>query len=162
HGEKVFVDDKEAANKLCELIKDKKSSLPHVVLQDSVDRILRVDRLLASVAIQDAIYGNAAQKAIAEAQDELARGDIGVTNDKCDEGIDHYRKAWFRAARATVWQSIQLAKGHVRLEIRGKPGQVYVIQASANLTDWVSIASRIADAVGGIAFEDANAGNFRA
>jgi hypothetical protein len=158
HGEKVFHEEKEAVKKLCGLIKDKKSSIPDALLQGFVERIIRAARLLASVVIQDVTKAGAAQKKIAEAEAELAKGDSEVANGGCDEGIEHYRNAWSSSARAVVSPSIHFAKGHAQVEILGDSGQAYIIQASTNLIQWVTIATRTANADGVITFDDADTG----
>jgi hypothetical protein len=69
------------------------------VLQGFVDRIFQADRLLAAVAIQDAIKAGVSSKKIEQAQRFLANGDAEAGDNKCRNGIEDYRNAWKRAIR---------------------------------------------------------------
>jgi hypothetical protein len=51
------------------------------------------------------------------------------------------------------------ASSTMRLEVRGAPSRVYVIQASTNVTDWVTIGLGVTDADGNVEFTDPNAAN---
>ncbi len=99
-GEKVFNEEKDATNKLRDLIKDKHSTIPDAVLQGFIDRIVQADRVLALVAINDAVARNGDPKKIAEANKELAKGDEELANGKFDEAIEHYRNSWKQALKA--------------------------------------------------------------
>ena len=94
HGERVFDEEKDAVKKLCALIKSRKNRIPDAVLQGFVDRLFRADRLLATVAIQDAITAGVPGKQIEKARKSLARGDAGAGDDKCANGIEDYGDAW--------------------------------------------------------------------
>src|SRR5688572_16253602 len=48
-----------------------------------------------------------------------------------------------------------------QLQLRGQPGKIYTIEASADLQNWVAIASTQADATGRMSFSDPQAGNFK-
>jgi hypothetical protein len=93
-GEIVFHEDKQVVKKLCDLIKSKKINLSVAVLQGPVDRIFRADRLLAFVAIQDAIRAGESQKKIDQAQKFLAKGDAEAAEERCSNAIEDYRNAW--------------------------------------------------------------------
>ena len=45
----------------------------------------------------------------------------------------------------------------MQLEVRGAPGRVYAIQASTNVTDWVTIGLCVPDTGGSVRFADPNA-----
>ena len=47
----------------------------------------------------------------------------------------------------------------MQLEVRGAPSRVYVIQASTNLIDWVTIGLSVTDTNGNVEFTDPNAAN---
>ena len=51
------------------------------------------------------------------------------------------------------------ASSTVRLEIRGAPNRVYVIEASTNLMDWVTIGLGATDTGGNVKFTDPNEAN---
>jgi len=160
HGEQVFHEERKAIEKLCDLIKSRKSDIPDTVLQEFIGRIFRADRLLASVAIQEAITAGASQKKIEQAQKHLAKGDADAGDEKCKNGIEDYSNAWKHAVRAKVSLSppTHLANGHTQLEILSEPGERITIQASSNLVDWVTIGTGNANAEGVVTFEDADAG----
>ena len=73
------------------------SPVPDAALQGFIDRIFRADRLIAVVAIQDAILGGALSRDIGLAQKFLARGDAAVADEGCSNGITYYRLAWMHA-----------------------------------------------------------------
>jgi parallel beta-helix repeat protein len=98
-GDKVFQEEKDAVVKLLELMKDKKSTLyGSPKLQDFINRLVNIDRLLASTAINDAAGGDV--KKIDKANDELGKGDAGVADSHFTDAIEHYRNAWKHALQA--------------------------------------------------------------
>ena len=99
-GEKVFDEEKDAVNKLGDLIDDKHSTIPGPILQSFIDRLVQVDRALALVAIRDAIAAHDNAKKIAEARKELAKGDSEASRRRPDNAIEHYRNAWRQALKA--------------------------------------------------------------
>jgi hypothetical protein len=100
HGEEVFDEEKDSVNELRELIRRNRSSIPGALLQGFVDRMVRVDRQLAVVAINEAIAAGGDRNKIARAQEELARGNSDIAADRFESGIEHYREAWERALEA--------------------------------------------------------------
>jgi hypothetical protein len=97
-GERVFNAEKDAVNKLSEIIEDKRTTLAKPTLQKYVNSLVAADRALATVAIADAAGGD--PRALAQATDELHKGDNDVTHGKLESGIEHYRNAWQHALRA--------------------------------------------------------------
>jgi hypothetical protein len=93
----VFEEQEEAVEELLELIHDRHSTVPDNVLQDLINRLKQADRVLALVAISDAIARNGDRHDIREANRELERGDNAR---KPDEAIEHYGDAWKSARRA--------------------------------------------------------------
>lgn len=99
---KVF---REAAPTLwifCDLVKSSRSQIPDATLQGFIARVFEAERLLASIAIDDAIAAGASSKRIEQAQSFLARGDTRVTDEGCRHGSHAYRLAWQSAVRATT------------------------------------------------------------
>src|SRR5258708_3465917 len=90
HGGKAFQEEKETVATLSDCIRRNRSFASNAVLQGFVERIVRADRLLASVAIQEAINAGAAPAPIAAAQRELAQGDEEVISGRRPQGIKHY------------------------------------------------------------------------
>ena len=99
-GGKVFDEEKDAVNKLGDLVEDKHSTIPRTVLQRFIDRLVQVDRVLAFVAIRDAAAAHDDPKKIAEAKKDLAKGDSEAARGRPDNAIEHYRNAWDKALKA--------------------------------------------------------------
>ena len=158
HGDRVFREEKEAVRKLCDLIRSRQDGLSDAVLQGFIDRLIEADRLLASVAIEEALAAGVSERKIEQAEKFLARGDGDAEDDKCGNGIEDYRNAWKRAARAKVSPPVRLANGRVRLEVAAEPGERFTIQASSNLKDWVTLGTATANAEGMATIEDTAAG----
>jgi hypothetical protein len=154
HGDRAIQEEKETVRKLCDLAKDKKSTVPSEVLAGFIDRITAADRLLAAVAIADATAAGAAKKKLEHANKELAKGDADVANPKCGDGIEDYKQAWKLATRAKLTGAIHLRGGRLELEILGEPGETYLIQVSTNLADWVTLGTRTADRDGVVRVEE--------
>ena len=162
HGDRDFTEEKAAVHKLCELWRDKQSTVSENLVAGFIDRITAADRLLAVVAIQDAAAAGAARKKLDEARKALAKGDSDVANPKCGDGIEDYKRAWKLATHAKLAEAATLSNGRLQLEILGTAGETFVIQASTNLVDWVTIGTRTADADGVCLFEDADSGKLPA
>lgn len=94
HGELVFDQEHAAAVQLCHLLGVPGSDLPDGLLEAFIGRLERADRLLATVAIQEAIAAGAPQRRIAQAQNFLAQGDADATAGPCGKAIIDYRQAW--------------------------------------------------------------------
>jgi hypothetical protein len=94
---KLFQKEKEAVQKLTELIKDKNSGLDDATLQGWIDTLISVDRGLAVTAIGDAVLLGADGKQINEATKEIQAGDDAK---KDPDAIEHYKNAWKKAQEA--------------------------------------------------------------
>jgi hypothetical protein len=99
-GAKVFNEEKDAVIKLDDLLGDKHSTVPDAVLQSFIDRLVQADRVLAFVAITDALAAHADAKKIAQARQELANGDSEAVSGRSESAIEHYRNAWNQALKA--------------------------------------------------------------
>ncbi len=98
-GDVVFQEEREAAKILCLLIKKNNSHIPTSLLQGFINRMLQVDRALASVAIDEAVLAGVSAKKIEQARKFLAKGDAEARGDKCYKAFDFYRIAWKLAGR---------------------------------------------------------------
>ena len=98
-GDVVFQEEREAAKTLCLLIKKNNSHIPTSLLQGFINRMLQVDRALASVAIDEAVLAGVSAKKIEQARKFLAKGDAEARGDKCYKAFDFYRVAWKLAGR---------------------------------------------------------------
>jgi hypothetical protein len=99
HGDQVFNNEKQAVQKLMDLLKN--SSIPGATLQEMIDTLVHADRVLAEVALADAIAASGDPHKIAEAQQELAKAADELTKGHFDAAIDHYKSAWKDAEEAT-------------------------------------------------------------
>ncbi len=103
HGNKVFDEIKKAVNKLNELVKDKKSSLPDETLHGIIINLANITDLLARVEINDAAVScldNDCQKEIDKANDEMEKAQEELVKENYDKAIDHNKKAWEHAEKA--------------------------------------------------------------
>lgn len=96
-GGQVFQSEKNAVEALWDLAKENHNATPDAVLQALIDRILRCDRLLATIAIADAVSGSGDPRDIDKAIEERATGDEAVSRGKYASGIEHYRNGWAKA-----------------------------------------------------------------
>jgi hypothetical protein len=96
----VFSSEKDAVKELLEIIRARKSKIPDATAQSLIDRIVKCDRLLAVVAIQDATAAGARPRRIDQAQRELVQGDQDAAAGRPAQAIEHYWHAWFFAAFA--------------------------------------------------------------
>lgn len=101
-GKRVFDEDKSAVTELADLITGRKSPLADNTLHGFIERIVRAERLLALIKIEQAAEAGVNPKKIAEDTRELAKGDDAVDKGDYDEGLDHYRNAWQHALRLVV------------------------------------------------------------
>ncbi len=138
HGDRVFQHGLSAVRNLCQLTRDRKSGLSDAVVEGLVDRLVRADRLLAIVAIEDAVAAGVRDQKIEQAQKWVARGDADAAHELCRGGLQEYRQAWKRVARPSVAPK-RHSDGRVRLEIAAEPGDRLVILASSNLRDWATL-----------------------
>ena len=99
-GGMVFQREKQAVQKLDELLKSKQSKLPKATLRDFIDRLVGADRLLAVVALDEAETAGANPKQLALASRQLARGDELVAGGRFSDAIEAYRIAWMEALRS--------------------------------------------------------------
>jgi len=96
-SEKVFNEEKDTVHKLFDLIKDKHSAISDTILQGFIDRITSADRVLALIAINDAVGRGGDPKKLDAAYQELAKGDAAQSMGRPYEAIDHYKNCWKQA-----------------------------------------------------------------
>ncbi len=155
HGEQVFNSDKSALQELSHLVKGKKISTGDAALLALMSRIIKADRLLASVAIADATVAGIDSAKLSHAQDDLTQGDTELADAKYEPGISHYRNAWKFAEQHTVTLSASVDAGSPTLRFEATPGDTYVVERSTNLTDWLEVGTVTADDDGLVQFENA-------
>ena len=120
-----------------------------------IDRLVRCDRLLAVVSIQDAAKAGANPKKIAQDLMEVAAGDREAAGGRPAQAVEHYWNAWTRVGPINAPAIGSTAGGKMNVQFSGKDAsRTYVIQASTNLLDWVTVGSVIADAEGNVSYTD--------
>ena len=153
-GQKIFNEEKNAVNQLRVIMQQKDNSIPAAVLKSVIDRIVKSDRLLAVVEIQAAQASGAGAARIDEDNKELTKGDTDIAEGKYESGIEHYRNAWMHALHLKVLSFNPMPDGNVRLEFIAFSGEGYTVQASTNMTDWITIGTGTAPADGVVVFND--------
>ena len=107
-GDNAIQEEREVVNNLVKLLRSKTNPIAPALLNSWIARITACDRLLAVVAISDAITAKADLKKIAKAQAEVTAGDAdiaGTKSDKYNSGINHYNNAWNQATSLTCKDS---------------------------------------------------------
>ena len=99
-GEPVFEETKNAVEKLNDLMSDGGNTIPAATVRFYIDRITRVDRRLAQLAISDAQRAGRDQDAITNATKQLNQGDADATEGKFAKAIEDYAQAWRLAVLA--------------------------------------------------------------
>src|SRR6185436_11938437 len=102
HGNKVFDKEREGVQKLQELIKDKKNTIPDDTLLGFIHCFTGVDRQLAVTAIDEAATNGGKPEKIAKARREVAKGDEDAADGKYDHAIEHYKHAWKQTGRIRI------------------------------------------------------------
>jgi hypothetical protein len=139
-GEMAFNEESAAVQELLLLLKGG-HSLSQIILQGFIDRIVKADRLLAVVAINDALAAGAGSNKLAHAREELAQGDNNISQGQYQPGMDHYRNAWKEAEHLSIKLAAHVANGHLSLDAAGFPGDAYVIETSTNLLNWTPLGT---------------------
>jgi hypothetical protein len=87
-------------NTLRLLLKDKRSRLDDAVLLVMMERLARVDRVLALIAIKDAIDGRGNLFKIALAGRAFAAGEQDIREKRYAQAIENYKEVWKLALMA--------------------------------------------------------------
>jgi len=159
-GDRIFAEAKETVRRFQELLDLKQSAIRDGVLRGFIDQIVGATRLLALVSVHEAAQAGLKPNKLAEDLRELAKGDEEATAGRFAKAIDHYRHAWKHAVHLRIKPAVHLARGTAHVEFVGIEGQTSVIQASTNLTDWVTIGTCQADQQGQVRFADPDAGRY--
>jgi hypothetical protein len=99
-GGRVFRQHRRAINDLRRWMRREDDSALRELAQNFIDRLVRSDRLLAAIAIQEAIEADGIQTRILAAQIGLAKGDLAELRERYERATADYRSAWLRAGRA--------------------------------------------------------------
>jgi hypothetical protein len=99
-GQQVFNEEIEVVNTLRQLIKDKQSKLNDTVLQMLTERLVQADRVLAMIALKEAIDGRGNLFKIVLSGRAFAAGEEDIREKKYGQAIEDYREAWKYALMA--------------------------------------------------------------
>jgi hypothetical protein len=98
-GDRVFMETQDAVTSLEQLLRSRHSTIDAAVVQGFIERLVQADRVLASVAIDEAEAAGTNPKDILKARTELAWGDVLVQGAMYTPAIEHYENAWRRVTR---------------------------------------------------------------
>jgi hypothetical protein len=99
-GQQVFNKEIDVVNTLRQLIKDKQSKLNDTVLQTLTERLVQADRVLAMIALKEAIDGRGNLFKIVLSGRAFAAGEEDIREKKYGQAIEDYREAWKYALMA--------------------------------------------------------------
>jgi len=95
HGARVFDEVQDAVKKLMEIIRDRNTpGISDATIRRWINILVAIDRKLAQIAITEAGAQGDHHRKIAEALEELARGDEDASHGDYDIAIERYKRAW--------------------------------------------------------------------
>ena len=97
-GKRVFEDEKEAVEKLTELLKDAKSGVAKAKVQGWITTLVGIDRSLAVTAVSEATLTAKRAAAVAKEFDKAA---AALAKGKPAEAIEHFKHAWQLATKGS-------------------------------------------------------------
>jgi hypothetical protein len=152
-GNLAMNQEKLAANTLDIIMNSKQCPVDPAVLFGFIDRIVRSDRLLATISIQDAASAGLNAKKIAEDLAMVAKGDREAAAGRYANAIEQYRNAWRHALHLQIEVSVN-PDGSAQLRFVGNNSRSYLVQMSQDMASWVSLGTCTADADGNVQFTD--------
>jgi hypothetical protein len=93
-GNPAISEEAVAVQKLEELMCSRHSRAPADVLRRFIQRVVKSDRLLAVVSIEDAPRSGAKPRRLQQAWLEVSKGDADASAGHYSEAIEHYGEAW--------------------------------------------------------------------
>ena len=148
-------EEKLAVSKLWEIMESQKCPVDPAMLQGFIDRIVKCDRLLAMISIQDAARAGLNPKKVAEDLAMVAKGDREAAAGHYANAIEHYRNAWRHALQLCLQVSVN-PDGTMRVRFVGNDSKSYGIEVSTDMVNWVPLGTAAADAEGNVEFTDPN------
>jgi hypothetical protein len=133
---------------------------PFTALENSralafIQRLLQLDRSLASIGIEEAQTTGVSSNRLALAQEQLTAGDEDIADTRYLSGIEHYRNAWQHVLRPRITSLDSSGTGSRRIEFFGFPNASYLLQTSGDLITWTNLDRKAAGADGAVTWEDA-------
>jgi hypothetical protein len=97
HGVKVFEKEKQAVDKLLQMLADPGTLVPASTLHGWVATLTNADRVLATTQLSDAIAANGSASSISQSQAWVASGDAKAASGDSSGAINDYKNAWQKA-----------------------------------------------------------------
>lgn len=101
NGKNVFNEEADAVQWLSIFMPQNQGTGAKMLLQRSIDRLVKVDRVLAVVQIQAATARGLSARQLSNASRELNQGDAAVARQQYVSAISHYQNAWNTALHLT-------------------------------------------------------------
>lgn len=155
-GNMALNEEKLAVNKLREIMDSKDCPVDRAILQGFIHRIVKSDRLLAIISIQEAAIAGLNAKKIAQDLDQVAKGDEEAAAGRYANSIEHYRNAWRSALQLRLRLSLA-SDGSISLKFVGNLHKTFLVEGSSNLLDWTPLGTCSPDAEGDVEFKDTGA-----
>jgi hypothetical protein len=102
NGDMVFNQDVAAVQYLLKLVKDNGGTISGSVLWGYIKGVVKTDRLLASVAVDDARRAGGSLLKLNMALEDVERGDKESARSQFESGIKYYHNAWILATHLTI------------------------------------------------------------
>jgi hypothetical protein len=157
-GNLAMNEEKLAANTLASLKDSPGCPVDPLVLQGFIDRIVKSDRLLAVISIQDAAHAGLNPRKIAQDLAMVVQGDREAAAGRYANAIEHYRNAWRHALQLRLQAGLD-SPGVTRVQFVGNNSESYRIEVSTNMVNWMTLGTCTADAEGNVEFTDSNVGS---
>ena len=119
HGKQVFQEEQAAVQNLCALLNIRGGDTLDSLVTGFINRITLADRLLAAIAIRDALSAGASGRDIQQAQRFLARGDSELARGGCGAGLEEFAPAWKLVTGSKA--PAQLGNGNANSAISTEP-----------------------------------------
>jgi len=152
-GNTAMNEEKLAANRLAEIMDSKQCPVEPALLQGFIDRIVRCDRLLAIISIQEAARAGLNPKKVAQDYAMVAKGDREAEVGHYANAIEHYRNAWRHALQLQLQVDLN-PDGSTQLQFVGNKSKSYLIEVSTDMVSWVPLGTCTADDDGDVEFTD--------
>jgi hypothetical protein len=116
-------------------------------------QLLESDHLLALLSIQDAAAAGGSAARTAHDLEQLARGDEAALEGRFVQALQCYRNAWLQSPRLRI-ATAPGGSSDIRLSLHEASGQRYLVQASTNLVDWITVGTCTPNSKGNATFTD--------
>jgi hypothetical protein len=154
-GTTAMNEEKLAVERLREIMDSKKCPVALGELQGFIDRIMKCDRLLAVIRIEEAARAGLNPKKVAGALETVAKGDAKAAAGHYANAIEHYRDAWRQAGQLRLQVSLN-PDGSTRVQFVGDAGMSYRVEMSTDMVRWLPVGTCTADDEGNVEFTDPN------